>query len=141
MAITTPFGIRKMRRKNHGFYLIINIPKDRFWCYLEREGTTILEFSEDGKTYQPVDTLHSVGIVYQNVYQSVPECTARFFRLILKKGTSESVRMVSLGTQEDVHQVTLMNAKRGLMNPLTPIGTSKLQGGTGFPSRAITGFF
>lgn len=41
--------------------------------------------------------------------------------------------MVSLGTQEDVHQVTLMNAKRGLMNPLTPIGTSKLQVEQAFP--------
>lgn len=108
-------------------------PQKVDFVYLEREGTTILESSENGKTYQPVDTLHSVGDVYQNVYQAVPERTARFFRLVLKKGRSQFVRMVSLGTESDVHQVALMNAKRGLMNPLTPIGTSKLQVEQAFP--------
>lgn len=110
-----------------------NYPQKVDFVYLEREGTTILESSENGKTYQPVDTLHSVGDVYQNVYQAVPERTARFFRLVLKKGRSQSVRMVSLGTKSNVHQVALMNAKRGLMNPLTPIGTSKLQVEQAFP--------
>ncbi len=108
-------------------------PQKVDFVYLEREGTTILESSEDGKTYQPVDTLHSIGDVYQNVFQPVPERTARFFRLVLKKGRGESVRMVSLGTKSDVHQVALMNAKRGLMNPLTPIGTSKLEVEQAFP--------
>ena len=41
--------------------------------------------------------------------------------------------MVSLGTKSDVLQVALMNAKRGLMNPLTPIGTSKLEVEQAFP--------
>lgn len=108
-------------------------PQKVDFVYLEREGTTILESSENGKTYQSVDTLHSVGDVYQNVYQAVPERTARFFRLVLKKGRSQSVRMVSLGTKSAVQQVALMNAKRGLMNPLTPIGTSKLQVEQAFP--------
>lgn len=108
-------------------------PQKVDFVYLEREGITILESSEDGKTYLPVDTLHSIGDVYQNVFQSVPERTARFFRLVLKKGRGESVRMVSLGTKSDVLQVALMNAKRGLMNPLTPIGTSKLEVEQAFP--------
>lgn len=112
-------------------------PQKVDFVYLEREGKTILECSEDGEYYQPIDTLYSIGEVYQNVYQPVPEHTARFFRLILKKGTSESVRMVSLGTKAAVNQVALMNAKRGLMNPLTPIGTSNLKVEQAFPLKPL----
>lgn len=103
------------------------------FVYLERQGTTVLEGSEDGKTFQPVDTLRSVGHIYTNVYQPVRERTARFFRLLLKKGSEESVRMVSLGTKADVQRVALLNAKRGLLNPMTPIGTSQLQKEQAYP--------
>ncbi|MDR1980670.1 MAG: discoidin domain-containing protein, partial [Tannerellaceae bacterium] len=106
-------------------------PEKVNFVYFEREGATILESSDDGITFQPVDTLHSN--IYTNTYQSVPERTARFFRLVLKKGGTEAVRMVSLGTEGEVHRNALFNAKRGLMNPRTPIGTSRLREEQVFP--------
>lgn len=112
-------------------------PKKVNYIYLERQGTAFLESSVDGITFQPVDTLHSVGDIYTNVFRSVPEHTARFFRLVLKKQQDETVRMVSVGTEADVRRVALLNAKRGLMNPLTPIGTSKLREEQAFPKEPL----
>jgi hypothetical protein len=106
-------------------------PKKVNFVYLEQEGMAVLEFSDDGIIFQSVDTLHSTGHIYTNIYQPVPERTARFFRLVPEKG--KPVRMVSLGTKNDVHRVALLNAKRGLMIPLTPIGTSRLLVEQNFP--------
>lgn len=112
-------------------------PQKVNYIYLERQGTAFLESSVDGITFQPVDTLYSVGDIYTNVFRSVPEHTARFFRLVLKKQQDETVRMVSIGTENDVRRVALLNAKRGLMNPLTPIGTSNLRKEQAFPQEPL----
>lgn len=113
-------------------------PEKVDFVYLERQGTTVIEWSEDGKIFHPVDTLYSAGNIYTNVYQPVHERTARFFRLVLKKGRENFVKMVSLGTKASVQRVAMLNAKRGLLNPMTPIGTSNLRKEQGYPLEALS---
>jgi len=97
-------------------------PKPVNWIWLEVAGTSILEASEDGKSFSKVWIGYAMPW-HNVVYEAVPATKARYFRI--KVPEKSFVRDFSLGTKEEVVRFAEMASKRGLGNPLGVLGTAQ----------------